>query len=46
MPAANTASSHLALAKWLGDPGGIIIALETTGGYECAVWQMTIAQSA
>lgn len=39
MSVANTASGHLALAKWLGDPGGIIIALESTGGYEWAVWQ-------
>ena len=36
---ANTASGYLVLAKWLGDPDGIIIALESTRGYEWAVWQ-------
>jgi len=36
---ANTGSGYLVLAEWLGDPDGIIIALEPTGGYERAVWQ-------
>ena len=31
---ANTDSGYLVLAEWLGDPDGIIIALEPTGGYE------------
>jgi transposase len=35
----NTGSGHLALADWLGDPNDIVIALESTGGYEWMVWQ-------
>ena len=38
--APNTASGHARLQSQLGKPSGQIIALEPTGGYEWAVWQV------
>jgi len=36
----NTASGHAKLQSQLGKPSGQIIALEPTGGYEWAVWEV------
>jgi len=36
----NTASGHASLQSQLGKPSGQIIALEPTGGYEWAVWEI------